>query len=175
MNKESTVAALKENGSSKGANEFNHVIKALNTTESPEPSMLLSDKKDPPDKNKSWGFHLLINCSEMDKKINSEKDISKFFDMVINKLGMKKLGPFVHESVDDAEEGRGISAFQMITTSHISMHFDDKYLSGYIDIFSCKPFDASPVVKMVKEYFQPKSVASQLIYRDAGMNKNDSA
>jgi S-adenosylmethionine/arginine decarboxylase-like enzyme len=59
----------------------------------------------------------------------------------------------------------------MITTSHISMHFDDAKRSGYLDIFSCKNFDPKPVVEMIKEYFKPTNIATQFIYRDAGLEK----
>jgi len=150
--------------------KLEHYIKALNTTESPFPAITLSDEKAPPDKSKSWGFHLLVDCSNCNDKIDSPDDIEEFFDQVIKKLKMKKLTEFFYEKVE-GEEGRGVSAFQMITTSHISMHFDDEKRSGYLDIFSCKEFDPAPVVKMIKEYFEPKGIASQFIYRSAGMIK----
>ena len=169
MNKDSVINALrgsKTEGSSKPS-----IIKALNTTESPYPAMTLSDEKDPPKDTKSWGFHLLIDCSGMDEKIDSPELIEEFFDKVIKKLKMKKLTEFFYDKVDSEEEGRGVSAFQMITTSHISMHFDDKGRSGYLDIFSCKKFEPTIVVEMVQEYFKPKKLASQFIYRDSGLIK----
>jgi S-adenosylmethionine/arginine decarboxylase-like enzyme len=51
------------------------------------------------------------------------------------------------------------------------MHFDDAKRSGYLDIFSCKNFDPKPVVEMIKEYFKPTNIATQFIYRDAGLEK----
>jgi S-adenosylmethionine/arginine decarboxylase-like enzyme len=162
-----TIAALKEKPKPKAEG-----IKSLNTTESPYPAMTLSDKKHPPADDKSWGFHLLIDCSGLNEKMDSEDDIEEFFDKLIKALKMKKLTEFFCVSVDDTEDGRGISAFQMITTSHISMHFDDVKRCGYLDIFSCKKFDPDPAIKMIKDFFKPKAVASQLIYRDSGLEKD---
>lgn len=145
------------------------VVKVLNTTESPWPAITLSDKKNPPPKDKSWGFHLLINCSGLDEKIDSEEDVREFFNELIKALKMKKLTEFFYKKVDNKEEGRGLSAFQMITTSHIAMHFDDAGRTGYLDIFSCKTFDPDTVIKMVKKYFKAKKIATQFIYRDSGL------
>jgi S-adenosylmethionine/arginine decarboxylase-like enzyme len=170
MTKESIVSALRGESPKKGETNSSSVVKALNTTKSPEPAITLSDKENPPTKGKSWGFHLLIDCSEMNEKINSPKAIEEFFDNVIKALKMKKLTEFFYKKVS-GEEGRGVSAFQMITTSHISMHFDDNKRSGYLDIFSCKKFDPDIVIKMIDKYFEPKDMASQLIYRDAGLIK----
>jgi S-adenosylmethionine/arginine decarboxylase-like enzyme len=169
MDKASVVAALKNPKKSNPENPSG-MIKALNTTRSPEPAMMLSDTKDPPPVKDSWGFHLLINASSIDQKMDSEKDIEKFFNALIKELKMKKLTDFFCVKVH-GEEGRGISAFQMITTSHISMHFDDDKRCGYIDIFSCKSFDPDVAVSMVDKYFKPKKIASQFIFRDAGLDK----
>jgi S-adenosylmethionine/arginine decarboxylase-like enzyme len=110
----------------------------------------------------------------MNDKIDSEQDIRAFFDKLIKQLGMKKLTDIVIKKVDNKEEGRGISAFQMITTSHFAMHFDDQKRSGYIDIFSCKKFDYDTVVKEIKKHYQPKKIVSQMIFRDAGLSEKGS-
>lgn len=119
--------------------------------------------------DQSWGLHLLIDCRKLNNKINDEKDIKNFFSELIDALDMKPLTEFFCKKVDDKEEGRGISAFQMITTSHISMHFDDAGNNGFLDIFSCKKFEPRTVLKMVKEHFQPKQMMVQFVYRDTGM------
>ena len=169
MDKKSAIKALTDPQNKETYITPTTMVKALNVTESPQPSTMIADKRNPPSElEESWGFHLLMNCSECNGKIDSPKDIEMFFDKLIKAMKMKKLTDFVFKKVE-GEDGRGVSGFQMITTSHIAMHFDDEKRSGYLDIFSCKDFDSDMVVKMVKEYFQPKHIASQLIYRDAGL------
>jgi S-adenosylmethionine/arginine decarboxylase-like enzyme len=132
---------------------------------------IVTDEEEPevhtPDQ--SWGFHLLIDARDMDKSIDDEKDIENFFGELIKALDMKPLTEFFCKRVDNKEEGRGISAFQMITTSHISMHFDDAGYNGFMDVFSCKKFDPRIVLKMIKEHFKPKRMMVQFVYRDTGM------
>lgn len=170
MDKDSVVKALRNNPDVGLSGKPTAVLKALNTTADPYPAMTLSDEKKPPAKGRSWGFHLLIDCSKMNDRIDNEEDVREFFDELIKKLKMKKLTDFFYVKVDD-EDGRGLSAFQMITTSHISMHFDDAERSGYLDIFSCKNFEPKAVIEMIEKYFEPEHIATQFIFRDAGLGK----
>lgn len=176
MDKKHVVSALLQDKDSKSkpddAVNSSRMIKALNITEDPDPFMMLSDTKDPPPVKDSWGFHLLVNVSGMNEKMDSVKDIEKFYDELIKELKMKKLTDFFSIKVH-GEDGRGISVFQMITTSHISMHFDDDHRCGYLDIFSCKSFEPKIVVKMIEKYFKPKKIATQFIYRDAGLSEKE--
>jgi S-adenosylmethionine/arginine decarboxylase-like enzyme len=125
-----------------------------------------------PSKRKSWGVHLLVDADGCNKEIDSEKDIKEFFhNMIINKLKMKELSDVLFEKVDDPEDGRGISAIQMLTTSHISLHGDDKGNKIFLDIFSCKFFEKEPVLKYIHEFFRPKRMVYREIFRDAGPGK----
>lgn len=117
----------------------------------------------------SWGFHLLIDCLDLDDSIDDPKDIEAFFEELISALDMKPLTEFFCVRVDNKEEGRGISAFQMITTSHIAMHFDDEGNNGFMDVFSCKEFDPKIVLKMIQKHFEPKKIMIQFVYRDPGI------
>ena len=126
----------------------------------------LSDEKPAPAKKKSWGFHLLVVMRGCNKEMDNITDIRGFFTALIRELKMKELTPFIYRRVN-SEEGRGISAFQMIQTSHISAHFDDAMDRGFIDVFSCKPFDEKAAIALIKRYFNPKRFASKFIYRDA--------
>jgi S-adenosylmethionine/arginine decarboxylase-like enzyme len=179
LNKEAVVSALKGEPKKTGSPE--HVAKALNKKSEKykvKDPLIKKLKKGilPTDEDleihtpeESWGFHLLIDCRDMNNKINSEEDIKGFFGELIDALDMKPLTEFFCKKVNDKEEGRGISAFQMITTSHIAMHFDDAGDNGFIDVFSCKKFDPRIVIKMVKEHFEPKQQMVQFVYRDTGM------
>ena len=73
--------------------------------------------------------------------------------------------PFLYNFGTDSDGGW--SALQLITTSNISMHGDNRIGSMYFDIFSCKPYDQSVVLKMIDERFKPKFRKVNFLYRDA--------
>jgi S-adenosylmethionine decarboxylase len=128
----------------------------------------LADVSDPPAPSHAWGWHLLIDMSDVNKNMDSEDAIENFFGLLLKTTKMKALSPIMIKRVDNKEEGRGISAVQIITTSSIVFHGDDKNRCVYLDVFTCKPFDQKVVINLIKKYFQPKRFKSKMIYRDAG-------
>ena len=128
-----------------------------------------SEKPETHTPDESWGYHLLMDCLEMDDEIDNEDDIRRFFEELIEALDMVPLTEFFCVRVNDGANDRGISAFQMITTSHIAMHFDDDGHNGFMDVFSCKKFDPRIVMEMVKKHFKPKNMMIQFVYRDTGV------
>ena len=64
---------------------------------------------------------------------------------------------------DGIEEG--ISAVQLIMTSAITIHTNDKARDLYLDVFSCKWFDEDIVEEMVDYYFNPENIANTIILR----------
>ena len=110
------------------------------------------------------GQHLLVDACEVNEEIEYSASIENFFDELIEILGMKRLGPFVIEFVDELQN-KGWSAVQMITTSSITFHADEIGMGFYLDVFSCKPFDEHLVLTLVHEYFEPKKIRSRNIAR----------
>jgi len=127
----------------------------------------LTDDPPVPPKLNSWGFHMMIDMSSCNKKMDDEDDVRAFFDVLIQILDMKKLSSITIKRVD-SEEGRGLSAVQLITTSSITFHGDDVNKCVYLDVFSCKDFDRPKVLSLVQKYFTPKRISHKFIYRDAG-------
>jgi len=117
---------------------------------------------------KKWGFHLLLDCADGDRKlIASRKNISNFVNVLVAKIDMKKYGKlWINRFALHDESKSGISFMQMIETSNITGHFIDKTGNFYIDVFSCKPYDTRVVVQLVKKYFKPVKVRERFIYRD---------
>ena len=60
---------------------------------------------------------------------------------------------------------KGTSAIQFIITSNITIHTLDILKSVYINIFSCKDFDAQKAEDFTKEWFKGKVVNSLLVER----------
>jgi S-adenosylmethionine/arginine decarboxylase-like enzyme len=57
------------------------------------------------------------------------------------------------------------SAVQLIQTSAITIHTNDEARDMYLDVFSCKDFEAETVIKAVKDWFAPASIDSQTLLR----------
>ena len=54
----------------------------------------------------------------------------------------------------------GLSLVQLIETSAITGHFCDRSGEAYIDILSCKDFEAELAVSVVRTAFRPKHINS---------------
>lgn len=132
----------------------------------------LSDviKKPSKKRRKHWGYHLLLDLSGCNKKVDDPAVVKAYLKELVTVLKMKAVGePIVHQFKGaTVEEGRGTSGVQIITTSSITFHSDDEGEQAYIDIFSCKEFQPADAIKLTKRYFQPKKMGDEMIYRDAG-------
>jgi len=118
------------------------------------------------DGKEHWGFHMMVDCSGCNKNIDDGKQIKKFIKDLVAAIKMTAVGePFLYNFGTDSDGGW--SALQLITTSNISMHGDNRIGSMYFDIFSCKPYDQSVVLKMIDERFKPKFRKVNFLYRDA--------
>ena len=134
---------------------------------SPEEIDDASGKRDTGKGETHWGYHLLLDISDCNANINSNAAIRRFFDELVAKLKMKKLSSPVFIDVSGVE-GRGVTAWQPITTSHITIHSDDDKMSAYIDVFSCDPYDPQVAIDCVKKWFGPKRMGDKWLTRDAG-------
>lgn len=126
-----------------------------------------SDKKIKAGKRGHWGYHLIMDISECNKKIDDEKAVKAFFKQLVADLEMDTLTDVILVR-PKKEQGRGLTAVQVITTSSITFHGDDDEWSVYLDVFSCESFDEDKVIALVKKTFQPKRIGKLSLYRDAG-------
>ena len=62
---------------------------------------------------------------------------------------------------------KGYTLIQLIETSNIAAHFVEENNSMYLDVFSCKDFDADVVKEAVHEFFDAKYFNSKVILRQA--------
>ena len=115
-----------------------------------------------------WGYELLADASGCNNDINDPKKIEEFLDELVVQIKMKKLGKLNLVQVEDEEEGHGISACQFVTTSSLIIHTDMNKNTLYLDCFSCAPYDVKVPIRLIKEFFKPKHIATKFIYRDAG-------
>jgi S-adenosylmethionine/arginine decarboxylase-like enzyme len=114
-----------------------------------------------------WGYHLILDCSGCNNSTKDKETIYQFVKQLINDIEMIAVGEPVIEYLSPTEENSGYSLMQMIMTSNITAHFVDSTQSAYIDVFSCKEFDNSVVIDLVKKYFSPKKIKTTFLTRHA--------
>lgn len=119
------------------------------------------------DKNQEFGEELIINLFDCKPEtIRTEESLLGFVDELCKLIDMKKFGkPFIERFAVHSEIAAGYSVAQMIETSLISGHFSEYYNSAYINIFSCKAYDANKALEFAKEWFGAKSAKVQLLVR----------
>jgi S-adenosylmethionine/arginine decarboxylase-like enzyme len=102
----------------------------------------------------SWGKHLVVDASGCTEAINDKDTIIKFTKQLVKDIDMVAFGePQVEWFADHDPNKAGYTLVQLIETSAIVIHFVPQTWSLHADIFSCKDFDASVVVGLLKEYF----------------------
>ena|SRR5436305_14596949 len=115
---------------------------------------------------KYWGYHLILDMGDCNEFINDVDVVRQFITELVDKLHMYALGAPIVIYVD-TPEGKGVSAVQIITTSTITFHGDDNGKQVFLDVFSCKEYEATTVLTHVKTYFAPKRIRHRLLYRHA--------
>jgi S-adenosylmethionine/arginine decarboxylase-like enzyme len=116
-----------------------------------------------------WGKHVIIDMSAGDReRVRSARHICRFVETLVETIGMKAYGPPVLEHfAEHVPDAAGYSLVQLIETSAITGHFCDRSGDAYIDIFSCKDFEAELAISVVRTTFHPKHINSITLERQA--------
>ncbi len=120
-----------------------------------------------------WGKHLMLNCIDCNRTfINDKEVIKEFISELCNITDMTPIGDVIFYEVEKNEENdnadlTGLTAFQMIKTSNITIHLCNPSGSLYLDFFSCKDYNSENVKELLKKTFIPSSVHETCFYRDA--------
>jgi len=113
---------------------------------------------------KFWGYHLILDCANC-SNITDKDHIKKFVLDTIDSIDMVAHGDMQIEYLLDGTDNEGYSVLQMITTSNLTAHFVTKSNEGYIDVFSCKPFDKEIVISKINQYFSPSNINETFLRR----------
>lgn len=111
-----------------------------------------------------WGQHLIVDVVGYTKTL-SRGVVHGFVSDLVYVLKMTTLGEICIEEMHE-ENNIGFSAFQMITTSHVSFHEDRIHRRIYIDVFSCAEFEFGDVLVFIDSFFEPQSMTHRLITRE---------
>lgn len=115
----------------------------------------------------SWGHHLIADFSACDiEKITDKKRVEDFSRELVKAIDMV---PYGEPQVVNFGSGNkaGFTLVQLIETSNICAHFCNEDGAVYLDVFSCKPFEASVAIEVFQKYFNPKNIRMQKIKRQA--------
>lgn len=120
------------------------------------------------DDEKYYGQHMLVDTRRCNSKITSIPAVTQFIKelvVLIDMVGWQE--PMVTRFPEDKALGslQGVSAIQMIYTSSITLHGHDQTRDMYLDVFSCKAYEAEKVENFVKEFFAPVVYKSQTLLR----------
>ncbi|MFO0704824.1 MAG: S-adenosylmethionine decarboxylase [Candidatus Andersenbacteria bacterium] len=105
---------------------------------------------------KAWGKSIAIDLYQCDhKKMIDPEGLKTFIAELIKSVDMVAHGPCY---VERFGEGKllGYSAMQFIETSAITVHLDEVDSRAFIDLFSCKQFDAKKPTELAIKYFGAK-------------------
>ena len=116
-----------------------------------------------------WGYHLLLDCAECDiQAITDPETLKDFAETLVREIDMVAYGdPQIIHFGHGQDHLAGWTVIQLIETSNIVAHFCDNTQEGYIDIFSCKPYDEKVAVDVVRRFFNPKTIRRNFLTRQA--------
>jgi len=114
---------------------------------------------------KNYGLHMTIDGYGGDsKKLTDVNLMYQFLNDLPANVGMNKVG-FPH-IIQFTEDGiAGISGFQFIIESHISMHTYSEHQFLSFDLYSCKKFDPEPVKEILKKTYGLEKIEINTVVR----------
>ena len=123
-------------------------------------------RKDEYDQKKAWGLSTQIDLYNCDPDlIRSRDDIEQFTHTLCDMLGVEMFGPTQIVRFGNHPEVYGYSMVQLIQTSLVSAHFAEDTNAIYLDVFSCKYYDAADAVRYAQDFFKAGSVRVQSTLR----------
>jgi S-adenosylmethionine/arginine decarboxylase-like enzyme len=115
----------------------------------------------------SWGISTAVDLKDCSLELITNSDyIYKFVHDLVNFIDMKAFGEPQIVHFGDNDKVAGYSMTQLIETSLISAHFANASSRAYIDIFSCKAYDAESAAEFCKNYFKASEVKYTSLVRD---------
>lgn len=112
-------------------------------------------------------MHVTIDGFGGDReKLASEELVRELLDRYPGEIGMTKISePHVRTYIGEKPEDWGVSGFVLIAESHITIHTFVEHRQVWVDIFSCKEFDATKAILDIKRAFGLKDITTRLLER----------
>jgi len=99
-------------------------------------------------------------------QLADENVVRAILDQYPQEMGMTKIAPpTVVRYKGTKPEDWGVSGYVMIAESHISLHTFPERCLIWVDIFSCKAFDAAPIVDDLRRRFGLREMQVNMLER----------
>ena len=124
------------------------------------------------------GLHLIVDGNVKDPALFEQENLSALFHELVVGLKMQLIhGPVFRQVVldpskltgDEFQDEGGVSAYAMISTSHISIHCWPLRKTFMADIFSCKIFDHATAMGVLEQRLQPSDLTVRAVVRRPGI------
>ena len=110
----------------------------------------------------------IIDLYECEKKsLANAKRLREFPLALCKEIKMKPFGkPVLKKFGKGKLEGYSLTLLQFIETSSITIHVDEKEKKMFVDVCSCKRFNAFKAKDFSKQYFNAKKAKFRTIHRE---------
>lgn len=116
--------------------------------------------------NKIFGWELVIDIKDCNKRIKNRKNLKSFIIKLCKTIDMKPYKePLIEHFGHKSDITSGYSIAQLIETSLISGHFSEKYKTAHLNIFSCKHFDSKLAKDFCLTFFEGAIISYRCIKR----------
>ena len=119
-----------------------------------------------------YGVELILDLHGCDAAKFTRESIGTYFERLCELIDMQREALHFWDDVGLSEEDKqtsphtqGTSAVQFILTSSIVIHTLDQLRAVYINIFSCKVYDAKVAEKFSAEWFGATDCSARLLDR----------
>ena len=107
-----------------------------------------------------------VDVHDCDPSLIRDAAAIKLFTKVLaEKIAMKRFGDTTVVNFGEDEKVAGFSMTQLIETSLISAHFANQTNSVYLDVFSCKFYEAQTVIDYALSFFRGKTYNAHCLLR----------
>jgi len=117
-----------------------------------------------------YGQELVLDLNGCDVSLFNRTDLTRFFALLCERIDMKREALYFWDDVGVPPEecqtephAKGTSAVQFILTSTIVLHALDLTGKVFINVFSCKTFDAADAESFCAEFFRAESVRNRVV------------
>lgn len=108
-----------------------------------------------------WGWHLTIDASGCCPVAMRDYDtVYRFAKQLVKEIDMVAYGEPQIVNFGSGDKA-GFTLVQLIETSNICGHFANDIGAIFLDVFSCKEYEAATVERLFDEYFHPISMNIQ--------------
>ncbi len=119
-----------------------------------------------------YGYELILDLHGCDAATFTRESIDGYFETLCKGIGMVKCERYWWDDVGVPPEERqtsphtkGTSAVQFILTSTVVVHTLDLLEAVYVNIFSCKEYDAERAKRITVDWFKAQTHQEHFIER----------